>query len=108
MPSTSWPSPSRRATELTGADSRAWLDRFELDHDNLRARASTGRLTHGEVEIALRLGAALWRFWQIRGHLEEARQRLDRIFCDAECGRLAAGAALARRGRGGIDCLLAR
>ncbi len=43
------------------------------------ARHSTGRLETGATEIALRLGAALWRFWQIHGHLVEAGERLARI-----------------------------
>ena len=40
---------------LWGSDAVAWLDRLEIEHDNLRAalRWATG---HGEVEIALRLG----------------------------------------------------
>jgi predicted ATPase/class 3 adenylate cyclase len=63
---------------LTGPDSRAWLDRLEKDHDNFRA-AIDWAVGHGDVEIALRLGASLWRFWQIRGHLDEATTRLDRI-----------------------------
>src|SRR4051794_13943719 len=63
---------------LTGPDSRRWLDRLEKDHDNFRA-AIDWAIAHDEKEIALRLGYALWRFWQIRGHLQEARARLDRI-----------------------------
>jgi predicted ATPase/DNA-binding CsgD family transcriptional regulator len=55
---------------LWGSDAVAWLDRLEIEHDNLRAalRWATGR---GEVEIALRLGAALSRFWQVHAHLSE-------------------------------------
>jgi predicted ATPase/class 3 adenylate cyclase len=64
--------------KLTGPESRRWLDALEQDHDNLRA-AIDWAVAQGEAEIALRMGAALWRFWQIRGHLAEARVRLDRI-----------------------------
>ncbi len=63
---------------LTGPESRTWLDRLERDHDNFRA-AIDWAVAHGETEIALRLAYSLWRFWQIRGHLEEARVRVDRI-----------------------------
>src|SRR5439155_13550979 len=52
---------------LMSAAKRVALDRLELEHDNLRAAlawATTGR----HVELALRLGTALWRFWQMRGH----------------------------------------
>ena len=65
----------RAAPELAGADQRAWLDRLERDHDNLRATIvwAAGR---PDPEIAVRLGFALWRFWQQRGYLNEARERL--------------------------------
>lgn len=53
-----------------------WLERLDAEHDDLRAalRWSVGR---GEAEIALRLGAALARFWQIRGHLSEGLRWLE-------------------------------
>jgi predicted ATPase/DNA-binding NarL/FixJ family response regulator len=62
--------------ELWTHDLVAWLDRLEAEHDNLRAalRWSTGR---GEAEIALRLGAALSRFWQVHAHLTEGLQWLE-------------------------------
>ena len=61
---------------LWGSDAVAWLDRLEIEHDNLRAalRWATG---HGEVEIALRLGAALSRFWQVHAHLSEGLKWLE-------------------------------
>ncbi len=66
------------AEHLTGADSRRWLDLLEQDHDNLRA-AIDWAFTSGEVELCLRIVTSLWRFWQIRGHLAEARDRFGRI-----------------------------
>lgn len=57
-------------------DQGVWLDRLERDHDNLRVAISWA-LLHEETELALRLTSALWRFWQIRGYLEEAANRLD-------------------------------
>jgi len=66
------------APRLTGAAAQQELDRLALDHDNLRA-AMDWAVSSAEPEIAHRLGAALWRFWQVRGHLDEARDRLERV-----------------------------
>jgi predicted ATPase/DNA-binding CsgD family transcriptional regulator len=60
------------------------LERLEREHDNLRAaqRWSLEQVGHEEgvrhEEIALRLGAALQRFWMIRGHVREGRAFLVR------------------------------
>jgi len=66
------------APHLLGPEQKIWLDRLELDHDNFRA-AFDWLQGLGDAERALRLGAAFWRFWQIRGHLREAQMRLDSI-----------------------------
>jgi predicted ATPase/class 3 adenylate cyclase len=68
----------RAAPELTGEQQATWLDRLAQEHDNLRA-AIESAAHRGWTEAALRLGAALWRFWQIRGHLREAADQLDRL-----------------------------
>lgn len=53
------------------------LQRFEADHDNMR-RALDWAATHPAVsDLSLRLAAACGRFWNIRGHLGEGRQRLE-------------------------------
>ena len=66
------------SSELIGRQAREIADRLETDHDNLRA-ALDWAVEHGEVEYALRFVIAVWRFWQTRGHLVEARQRVDTI-----------------------------
>jgi predicted ATPase/class 3 adenylate cyclase len=65
-------------SELTGERQGSFLDILAADHDNLRAALdrSAGR---GWIEIALRTGAALWRFWQMRGHLREGVQRMGAV-----------------------------
>jgi predicted ATPase/class 3 adenylate cyclase len=65
------------AGELTGKQAGRWLDRLALDHDNLRA-AFDWATDGGHAEVALGLVTALWRFWQIRGHLHEASERATR------------------------------
>ncbi|HMA37750.1 MAG TPA: tetratricopeptide repeat protein [Chloroflexia bacterium] len=71
------------AGELQGARQGEWLQRLDEDHDNLRATLRWS-LAAGEGAIALRLGAALWRFWSARGYLSEGRGWLNAICADAE------------------------
>jgi predicted ATPase/class 3 adenylate cyclase len=59
---------------LLGPDQARWLDTVELEHDNIRSAIEWFK--RNDVTRALRLAAAVWRFWQIRGFLQEARQRL--------------------------------
>ncbi len=61
---------------LAGPDQRTWLDRLEMEHDNLRAALDRATAA-GDAGTAIGLAFALWRFWQMRGHLFEARLRLD-------------------------------
>jgi predicted ATPase/class 3 adenylate cyclase len=56
--------------ELPGALMRGVLQRLRLDHANFRS-ALRWSIDHGEVDIALRLVAALWRYWQFDGHVSE-------------------------------------
>src|SRR5215203_6095255 len=63
--------------ELKGEGQVAWLERFELEHDNLRA-AVRWLLDRGESEKAVRLGWALWLFWWIRDHFAEGRRSMER------------------------------
>jgi predicted ATPase len=55
-----------------------WLDRFEVEHDNFRL-ALDYLIKTGEVEWGLRLGAALFRFWETREHLKEGRDAISRL-----------------------------
>ena len=55
---------------LMGADQAAALDRLEAEQDNLRA-ALSWFLERGEVERAIDVGWAVWRFWNYNGHLRE-------------------------------------
>jgi predicted ATPase/class 3 adenylate cyclase len=66
----------RIAPELAGAEQRALLDQLELEHDNIRAVLDRAAAA-GDAATAIGLAHAIWRFWQKRGHLYEARRRLD-------------------------------
>ncbi len=54
------------------------LDRFELEHDNFRA-ALDWLTQSGNAEWGMRLGSALFRFWETREHFTEGRDRLARL-----------------------------
>jgi predicted ATPase len=62
--------------ELESVGQAAWLNRLELEHGNLRA-ALAFLLETGDGEAALRLGAALRRFWEVHGHLAEGTGFLE-------------------------------
>lgn len=64
--------------ELYGRDRRAWLDRLAAEHPNLRA-ALDHLEASGDLAAALGIAASIWRFWQTRGHLIEARSRLEHL-----------------------------
>jgi predicted ATPase/DNA-binding SARP family transcriptional activator len=62
---------------LNGPDQTNWLDLLAQEHDNLRAALGFAVETEN-ADMALRLGASLWRFWAQRGHLVEGRAWLER------------------------------
>jgi predicted ATPase/class 3 adenylate cyclase len=68
----------RATAQLAGEDQRMWLERLEQEHDNIRAVLDRA-VSRPEPAVAIRMGFAMWRFWQKRGHLGEARRRLEAI-----------------------------
>jgi predicted ATPase/class 3 adenylate cyclase len=86
---------------LTGPQERVWLDRCERDHPNFRAALSWA-INAGETEAAQLAAAALWRFWQLRGHLEEAREWFEEILAMPSGQPLTAARAKALAAAGGI------
>jgi predicted ATPase/class 3 adenylate cyclase len=68
----------RAVPAYTSRKRKEWLERLEPEHDNFRA-ALDWAIEGGVESIALRLTAALWRFWQMRGHLQEGRTWADKV-----------------------------
>jgi hypothetical protein len=72
---------------LYGPEQVAWFDRLQAEHDNLRAAMGWSKLALVRAETpaspaadaALEWGRTLWRFWQARGHLSEAREWLTEL-----------------------------
>jgi predicted ATPase/class 3 adenylate cyclase len=61
---------------LWGPEDAIWLECLEREHDNLRAALSWA-LDQEEVDLALRLGAALRWFWNMGGYYGEGRSWLE-------------------------------
>ena len=73
------------ATESSESQGAGWLELMELEHDNFRAGLEWLTET-GNAEWGLRLGTALFRFWEVREYLAEGRDRLDRLLKLTEAG----------------------
>jgi len=54
------------------------LDGLAVEHDNVRAALSSAIETE-DIALGFRLGYAVWRFWQRRGHLREGRSWFERL-----------------------------
>jgi predicted ATPase/tRNA A-37 threonylcarbamoyl transferase component Bud32 len=66
------------AGEETEENQIEWLDRLEIESQN--SRAALGWLIESDnAEWGLRLGVALFRFWERREHLTEARVWLGKL-----------------------------
>ncbi len=60
-----------------GPDQEQWLDTLDAEHDNLRGALDWAAGAGAAPESGARLAAALWRFWEIRGWLNEGRAVLS-------------------------------
>lgn len=72
---------------LFGPDPGLWLDRLDREQDNIRAALawSLGDTKGpGDVTLALRMAAACYQFWHMRGHLQEGHSWLERAIGQGE------------------------
>jgi predicted ATPase len=60
------------------AEGSEWQERFTIEHDNFRAALEWLTETRS-MEWGLRLGAALFRFWETAEYLTEGRDRLGKL-----------------------------
>jgi predicted ATPase/DNA-binding CsgD family transcriptional regulator/transcriptional regulator with XRE-family HTH domain len=69
---------------LAGPAARAWLDRLEVEHDNLRAALEWSLSGPAQAgEIAQDMAGVLTRFWWLAGHFGEGRRWLTRALAAA-------------------------
>jgi predicted ATPase/transcriptional regulator with XRE-family HTH domain len=66
------------AAELTGAGQQSWLRLLADEQANTRT-ALEYAITTRQSAAAHGLAGALWRFWEINGHLDEGRRWLSRV-----------------------------
>ncbi|PYX28432.1 MAG: hypothetical protein DMG77_15680 [Acidobacteria bacterium] len=71
------------ATQQSSAEGGEWLERLAIEHDNFRA-ALDWLTESGNAQWGLRLGTALFRFWEMREYLAEGRDRLCKLLKLAE------------------------
>jgi predicted ATPase/class 3 adenylate cyclase len=85
--------------KLRGPEQKAWLERLEVEHDNIRAALDWSGKESGSAEAGLRLAGSLSWFWFMHGHAQEGRQRLERAL-SAGAGGSAPARAKALAGTG--------
>ena len=61
----------------SGLAEREWLERLDIEHNNIRAAISWYR--QHDPPAALSLAASMSAFWSLRGHYTEGRQRLGEL-----------------------------
>ena len=87
---------------LRGPSATALLEALDVDHDNLRLALTWAAAN--DDGILVRLVAALWRFWYVRGFFDEGRRWVD-LAAERGCGQppdlrgrvASGGTALAQR-----------
>ncbi|MGI9253300.1 MAG: ATP-binding protein, partial [Thermomicrobiales bacterium] len=74
---------AERATAAAGTpEEGSWLARLAAEQANIRA--ALGWLSRHDAAAAARLGAAMGRFWRVRGAYREGREALDPLVARAD------------------------
>ncbi len=79
------------------ADHAVWFRRFDREIGNVRAALDwslSDDATDADAEAGLRLVAALWRYWDLRGQLAEAHAWVERLLARVAYPCLARAAGL--------------
>lgn len=94
--------------QLRGAETHAWIERLETEHDNFRA-ALEWSLAQESPELSLRFAGALGIFWRKRGYLSEGRTWLESMLARSKdappslCARAMAPASWLERDLGNYE-----
>ncbi len=65
--------------KLRVSEQQVWLERLEIEHDNLRAALERSMKEAGDAEAGLRLAGGLYFFWFMHGHESEGREWLEKV-----------------------------
>ncbi len=86
---------------IHGKMQTTWLDQLESQIDNLRAAISWALELNSPdlLDLGLQLGASVWEFWLMRGHITEGRQWLDLLLAATE-GTVSKARGAATQGAG--------
>jgi Predicted ATPase len=90
------------AGHLTGPMQAEWLDRLEVEHDNLRSALDWCADDPARISIGLRLAGALRRFWLSRVHCAEGRRRYTDLLRKDSGAAPTSERALALQGAGNM------
>lgn len=71
------------APKLREQYQQLWFNWLETEHDNIRA-ALAWAVEHGRIEEGLRIGTALFAFWQMRAYAHEGSAWFERLLQQAD------------------------
>ena len=83
-----------------GPEQAVWLKQLESEQGNLRAALDWTCNERQDIETALRLAAALWDFWLVRGYIQEGRLWMARVLDHAKTSPPSRALAEALNGAG--------
>ncbi len=63
--------------KIQGGEQIKWINKLEVEHNNLRAALDWGQISGGKAESGLLLVGALERFWAVRCYFDEGRKYLS-------------------------------
>jgi tetratricopeptide (TPR) repeat protein len=87
---------------LRTSEQEVWLTRLDREYGNLRDALDRGQMAAQASEAGLRIAAALWRFWGVRGRYSEGREYLERVLGNQEAQARTAARAKALSGAGNL------
>jgi predicted ATPase/class 3 adenylate cyclase/Tfp pilus assembly protein PilF len=100
---------SRRAErELAGPAQAEWLERLELEIENLRSALSWNAVDGEVATNQLNMALALSRFWLVRGYWEEGLRSFGHVLSSPAVEPLARERSRALNSCGSLACVLGR